>query len=51
MDALDLAVLDDEGVALGAHAAEDGRGVEAQVQGLGELAGGVGQEADLRRRQ
>ncbi|KAB8346144.1 hypothetical protein FH972_023190 [Carpinus fangiana] len=47
--ALDLAGLDDEGVALAALVAEQRRRVEGEVEGLGELAGGVGDEVDLRR--
>jgi hypothetical protein len=44
---LDLAVLNDQGVALAAVVAEDGGGIEVEVEGLGELAVGVGKEADL----
>lgn len=44
---LDLAVLHQQSVPLAAVVAEDGRAVEAQVQGLGELAGRVTQEAHL----
>ena len=47
MGLLDLAVLDDEGVALAADAAEDGGGVKGQVEGFGELGGWVAEEADL----
>ena len=47
MGLLDLAVLDDEGVALAADAAEDGSGVKRQVEGFGELGGWVAEEADL----
>lgn len=46
---LDLAALDDEGVALGARVPEDGDHVEAEIQGLGEGARGVRQEPDLRK--
>lgn len=48
MGGLDLPVFDDEGVALGAVVAEDGGGVESEVQVFGEFAGGVAEEADLR---
>lgn len=43
---VDLAVFDDHGEALGAVATER-RQVDAEVQGLDESAGGVGQHADL----
>mmetsp|Transcript_249 Transcript_249/g.827 ORF Transcript_249/g.827 Transcript_249/m.827 type:complete len:237 (-) Transcript_249:36-746(-) len=43
----DLAVVDDHGVALGAHVAELVRGVELHIQGLGELAAGVREHGDL----
>jgi hypothetical protein len=44
---LDLSILDEENVALAAVIAEDGAALEAEVERLGELAGGVTQEADL----
>lgn len=44
---LDLAVLNKEHVALAAVVPEDGAAVEAKVEGLGKLAGGVAQEANL----
>ena len=44
---LDLAVLDDQGVALAAVVAENGSGIEVEIESLGELAVGVGKEADL----
>lgn len=44
---LDLSILDEENVALAAVIAEDGAAFEAEVERLGELAGGVTQEADL----
>jgi hypothetical protein len=44
---LDLAVLDDEGVALAAVVAEDGLGIKVQVKGLGEAASGVTEPANL----
>jgi hypothetical protein len=44
---LDLAVLNDQGVTLAAVVAEDGSGIEVEVESLGELAVGVGKEADL----
>lgn len=31
-------------------AAEDGRAVEGEIEGVGEAGGGVGEEADLRRK-
>lgn len=46
---LDLSILDEENVALAAVVAEDGAAFEAEVERLGELAGGVTQEADLFR--
>lgn len=49
MGRLDLAVLDDEGVPLPAHATEDGMCVEPEVEGLGEFARGVPEEPNLRR--
>lgn len=42
-----LAVLNDEGVALAPGAAKDGGAVEVELQGLGEGRGGVTEEADL----
>lgn len=45
---LDLAVLDDQGVALAAVVAENGGGIEVEVKSLGELAVGVGKETDLK---
>lgn len=42
----DLAVLDDESVALTAGVAEDGGTVEGQVEGRSQLAVRVGEEAD-----
>jgi hypothetical protein len=45
---LDLAVLNDQGVALAAVVAEDGGGIEVEVESLGELAVGVGKETDLK---
>ena len=47
MSLLDLAVLDDQGVALAAVVAENGSGIEVEIESLGELAVGVGKEADL----
>lgn len=44
---LDLAVLDKQGVTLAAVVSKDGSAVEGHIQGLGELATGVTQEADL----
>lgn len=44
---LDLSILDEKNVALAAVVAEDGAAVEAEVEGLGELAGGVTEEANL----
>jgi hypothetical protein len=44
---LDLTVLNDQGVALAAVVAEDGGGIEVEIESLGELAVGVGKEADL----
>lgn len=44
---LDLAIFHQQGVALGADVAEEGGGVEAQVEGVGEGAAGVGEEVDL----
>jgi len=43
---LDLAILNDQGVTLAAVVAEDGGGIEIEVESLGELAVGVGKEAD-----
>lgn len=45
---LDLSVLHEQGVTLAAVVTKDGAAVEAQVQSLGELAGRVTQEANLR---
>jgi len=45
---LDLAVLNDQSVALAAVVAEDGSGIEVEVESLGELAVRVGKEADLK---
>ncbi len=47
MHGLDLAILDDKGVALGARVTEDGHKVKAEIQGLGEGACGISQEPDL----
>ena len=47
MGLLDLAILNDQGVTLAAVVAEDGGGIEIEVESLGELAVGVGKEADL----
>lgn len=47
MGLFDLAILDDQGVTLAAVVAEDGSGIEVEVESLGELAVGVGKEADL----
>lgn len=44
---LDLSILDEKNVTLAAVVAEDGFAVEAEVEGLGELAGGVTEEANL----
>lgn len=46
MDRLDLAVLDQDGVALGAVLAEDGGRVEGHAQLLGEFGVWVAEEAD-----
>lgn len=43
---LNLAVLDQQGVALAAVVSEDGGAIEGDIERLGELAGGVAQEAD-----
>ena len=44
----DLAVLNNEGVTLGAGAAKDGGGlVKGQIEGAGELELGIGEEAHL----
>lgn len=48
---LDLSILDEKNVALAAVVAEDGAAVEAEVERLGELAGGVTEEANLLKRQ
>ena len=47
MGVLHGTVLDDQGIALGAVAAEDGSAVEGQVQCLGEAEVRVSEEADL----
>lgn len=47
MGLLHLAILNDQGVSLAAHATKDGRGVEAQIQGASELACRVTQKSDL----
>lgn len=47
MNLLDLAVLRDQRIALAALVAENGGAIEGQVEGLGELARGVAQEANL----
>lgn len=47
MGLLDLAVLDQQGIALAALIAKDGTAVEREVQGFGEGASRVGNEADL----
>jgi hypothetical protein len=44
---LDLTVLNDQSITLAAVVAEDGGGIEVEVESLGELAVGVGKEADL----
>lgn len=44
---LDLSVLDKQDIALAAVVTEDSSAVEAEVEGLSELAGGVAQEANL----
>lgn len=44
---LDLSILNEKNVALAAVVAEDGAAVEAEVEGLGELARGVTEEANL----
>lgn len=44
---LDLSILDEKNVALAAVVAEDGAAVEAEIERLGELAGGVTEEANL----
>lgn len=51
MSRLDLAVLNHEGITLAAVVSEDGLGIKFEVQGPGELAGGVTEEADLQHRQ
>lgn len=48
---LDLAILHQQSIPLAAVVAEDGGAVKAQVQGLGELAGWITQEADLFNRK
>ena len=45
---LDLPVLNEQGVALRAIVAEDGRAVEGELEGLGEGGGRIGEEADLK---
>jgi hypothetical protein len=47
VDGLDLAILQDESVALGTAVAEDGYAVKVQLESTGELASRVGEEADL----
>lgn len=47
MSFLDLPILNDQGIALGAIVAEDGSGIECQVEFLGPLTGRVAKEADL----
>lgn len=44
---LDLAILNDQGVALAAVVTENGGGIEVEVESLGEGAIGVSEEADL----
>lgn len=44
---LDLSVLNKQDVALAAVVTKDSGAIEAEVKGLGELAGGVAQEANL----
>lgn len=44
---LDLAIFDKKDVALAAVVTEDSGAIEAEVEGLGELAGGIAQEANL----
>lgn len=44
---LDLAILNDQGVALAAVVTENGGGIEVEVESLGEGAVGVSEEADL----
>jgi hypothetical protein len=41
------AILDDQGISLGAITAEDGGAVERQIKRLGEAEIWVGEEADL----
>ena len=45
--ALDLTIFDEERIALGAAVAEEGRSIEAQVEGVGEVAGSVCEKVDL----
>lgn len=47
MGLLDLAVLNDQSITLAAVVAEYGGSVEVEVEGLGEGAVGVSEEADL----
>ena len=47
MGVLHGAVLDDQGISLGAVAAEDGSAIKGQVQRLGEAEVRVSKEADL----
>jgi hypothetical protein len=44
---LDLSILHQQSIALAAVVTKDGNAVEAQVKSLGELAGGVAEEANL----
>ena len=44
---LDLAILNDQGVALAAVVTENRGGIEVEVESLGEGAVGVSEEADL----
>lgn len=46
---LDLSILHQQSIALAAVVTKDGNAVEAQVKSLGELAGGVAEEANLHR--
>lgn len=46
VERFDLAILNDDGVALGSVASEDGGSVEGKVQGLCESSGGIGEETD-----
>lgn len=47
MGLLDLAILNDQGVALAAVVTENRGGIEVEVESLGEGAVGVSEEADL----